>query len=831
MKKHLLLLLALLFLCPVQEAMAQMLLNYATSTSLFSSEPPIPTRDVEILSDGNIKVTYTFSSALLTPVTNAGKTGYFWSIGGFGNNTVPTEAAVPMRIDSFMIPDGKTATVSVLSSSYKDFNYSLVQGRVPSCESGYARLIFPTEITKTSVPTPTQIVKMKAPQEYRGVKLANILVCPVQYISSDYKVRAYTSISYLVQFSDDGSMARAKSADERDFRISTMDLMIRNGTAEDIKTSGDVAVGGGSGVSNPGNPIHGTTDLSHITPSVDLTYAIITTDELKPSTENFAKWKKMQGYNVVTLSAPSWTHESAKNAVSALHSQYSNFYHLLIVGGADDVPGALFDDTILYSGQSMTDYPFSLYGDMDNTLPAISVGRIPLGNATDVANALYKIRRIEERPTERMLSSKATCVAYFDDENVDGYEDFRFTKTVEEIASYLNYCHELPVDRIYKAEGNVTPTNWSRAPLSTGGKITESLLRPGFLWNGSSYDISSSIKSGTSIMVYRGYGDADMWKNLSFTSDDVKALNNVKLPVILSVACRTGRYTESGSLVAELLKGRSNGSPCIIAPTGDIYEGVSDEFTEALIDARWPAPGLMPGFDVPTGKTPKNLIPANTIGEMFLQALKRSGERFCENWTTEYNLLRQSVHIFGDPSMFVNTEPLVDASSFASVTRNDINNINNKSGTLPQFLQIKVKSSRNVFIGLYNEATGETRRYYGRSLFISPSASDEWTVTVYDVNVKPLVSQFFKINTDLPGFNSVSYDYADNACVVSVDTENCDTEDYSIEIRDSFGNIVGKGDGSGSGTRRIPVNSVQKGVHIVSLLSDGNTVDSKHFLK
>lgn len=828
MKKFRLLLLALLFFV-TPEATAQMLLNYATSTSLLSSEPPIPTRDVEILSDGNIKVTYTFSSALLTPVTNAGKTGYLWSIGGFGNNTVPTEAAVPMRIDSFMIPDGKTATVSVLSSSYKDFNYSLVQGQVPSSESGYARLIFPTEIIKTSIPTPAQIVKMNTPQEYRGVKLANVLVCPVQYISSSSTVRAYTYISYLVQFSDDDSKARAKSIEEKDFRISTMDLMIRNGTAEDITSSDYMGGGDGDVAPNPGNPINIKTDLSYITPSVNLTYAILTTDALRPSTEDFAKWKKMQGYNVVTLSAPSWTHESAKNAVSSLHSQYSNFYHLLIVGGADDVPGTLVYDTITYSGQSMSDYPFSLDGDMDNTLPAISVGRIPLGNATDVANALYKIRRVEERPTERVLSSKATCVAYFDDGvDLDGYENFRFTETVEEIATYLKYAHMLPVERIYKAESNVTPTNWSRAPLSIGGKIPETLLRPSFLWNGNSSDISSSIKSGTSIMIYRGHGSADRWKNLSFTSDDVKTLNNEKLPVILSISCQTGKYSESGNLVAELLKGKSTGSPCIIAPTGDIYEGVSDEFTEALIDARWPAPGLMPAFDVPTGKTPKNLIPANTIGEMFLQALKRSGERFCENWTDEYNLLRQSVHIFGDPSMFVNTEPLVDASSFASVTRNDINN---KSGTLPQFLQIRVSSSRNVFIGMYNEATGETRRYYGRSLFISPSASDEWTVTVYDVNVKPLISQFVKTNIILPGFNSVSYDSADNACVVSVDTENCDTEDYSIEIRDSFGNIVGRGDGSGSGTQRIPVNSVQKGVHIVSLLSDGNTVDSKHFLK
>jgi len=566
-----------------------MLLNYATSATQAASAAPTPIRNVEILPNGDIKVTYTFSSALLTTTSVLGKTCYVWSISGFGQNTSSTEAALPRRIDSFQIPEGKTATVSLLSSSYKSFCYNMAAGSSPRNE-GSTMTERARPVPSSSVPLPANVVSMASIQSYRGVNIANVMVCPAQYISSSTTIRAYTTISYLVHFSESASTVSKKNDKERDLMYFTMDYLIHNGTTEDIKVAPSSG-GGGGGVSgngefNPGDPIHTTTNLSTGPVDADLTYVILTTDALKSSTVNFAKWKKMQGYNVVTLSAPSWTHDSAKSAVRALYNQYPDFYHLLIVGGANDVPGYNPVGTVgaLIIDRYPSDYPFSLKEDNDDALPDITVGRIPLSNSEEITDALYKIRRYEK-----------------------------------------------------------------------------------------------------------------------------------------------------------------------------------------------------------------------------------------------------AMHIFGDPSMLVHTEAVANASSVATVTRSD--NKKQTNGDFTSLPMISVRSDKNVFIGMYNNATGETKRYYGSFLNYYPSTTDKWDVTVYEANLRPLISYYEGITIVFPSLNGVSYDSSNNICTTSVDTEECDDENYEIEVRDSFGTVVGRTEGSGSGIQKIPVTSNKDGVHIVSLLYDGAIVESKHFLK
>lgn len=812
-----------------------MLLNYATSATQAASAAPTPIRNVEILPNGDIKVTYTFSSAMLTTTSVSGKTCYVWSISGFGQNTSSTEAALPRRIDSFQIPEGKTATVSLLSSSYKSFCYNMAAGSSPRNE-GSTMTERARPVPSSSVPLPANVVSMANIQSYRGVNIANVMVCPAQYISSSTTIRAYTTISYLVHFSESASTVSKKNDKERDLMYFTMDYLIHNGTTEDIKVAPSSG-GGGGGVSgngefNPGDPIHTTTNLSTGPVDADLTYVILTTDALKSSTVNFAKWKKMQGYNVVTLSAPSWTHDSAKSAVRALYNQYPDFYHLLIVGGANDVPGYNPVGTVgaLIIDRYPSDYPFSLKEDNDDALPDITVGRIPLSNSEEITDALYKIRRYEEQPTQSIVSSDAHVVArFYENPSHSGYEDRRFVKTSEEIFDYLKNHSNLNPQRIYAAAASISPTNWCLPRLSFGEPLPDYLKRPNFAWNGSASDISSGITSGSGLMVYRGYGDITNWNGFSFTNENVSALNNRKLPIVFSIACSTGAYDATNNIVVELIKGRLKGSPCIIAPTGKIYEGVSDEFTSALIDARWPNPGLMPTFAVSTGQTTKVLIPVSTIGGMFLQAIKRTGERFNETWVYEADELKKAMHIFGDPSMLVYTEAVANASSVATVTRSD--NKKQTNGDFTSLPMISVRSDKNVFIGMYNNATGETKRYYGSFLNYYPSTTDKWDVTVYEANLRPLISYYEGITIVFPSLNGVSYDSSNNICTTSVDTEECDDENYEIEVRDSFGTVVGRTEGSGSGIQKIPVTSNKDGVHIVSLLYDGAIVESKHFLK
>ena len=158
-----------------QEAGAQMLLNYATSATQAASAAPTPIRNVEILPNGDIKVTYTFSSALLTTTSVLGKTCYVWSISGFGQNTSSTEAALPRRIDSFQIPEGKTATVSLLSSSYKSFCYNMAAGSSPRNE-GSTMTERARPVPSSSVPLPANVVSMVGRTEGSGSGIQKIPV-------------------------------------------------------------------------------------------------------------------------------------------------------------------------------------------------------------------------------------------------------------------------------------------------------------------------------------------------------------------------------------------------------------------------------------------------------------------------------------------------------------------------------------------------------------------------------------------------------------------------------------------------------------------------------
>ena len=123
------LILSLFALCIIQCTFAQFRLLYSNgSTSTNISSPEAPVKNVEKLADGSIRVTYTFSEAVLIP-DNVYSNTYWWKINGFGFWDKAGEAAVPMRKDSYPIPKGKTASVAITQAEYASFNYQLTPAR------------------------------------------------------------------------------------------------------------------------------------------------------------------------------------------------------------------------------------------------------------------------------------------------------------------------------------------------------------------------------------------------------------------------------------------------------------------------------------------------------------------------------------------------------------------------------------------------------------------------------------------------------------------------------------------------------------------------------
>lgn len=93
-----------------------------------------PSRSVENVNDG-VLVTYTFDKAtIMEDPLFEGR--LMWKVVGFGVNDIPTQPAIPYRIDSYCVPVGHLAVVELVDSQFIDLPYSLSPARPPLSDSG-----------------------------------------------------------------------------------------------------------------------------------------------------------------------------------------------------------------------------------------------------------------------------------------------------------------------------------------------------------------------------------------------------------------------------------------------------------------------------------------------------------------------------------------------------------------------------------------------------------------------------------------------------------------------------------------------------------------------
>lgn len=828
MKK--LFLLTVLLMC-IQSVAAQKLLNYASGTlTSYTGDAPMPVRNVETLSDGSIRVTYLFSSAYL--VTNSQTPNkYWWNIGGFGFSEDPTKAAIPMRIDTFVLPDRTVADLTIETEEYKEFSlYPLSNGKAP--ETGTEDDIsnvseVPTRIVG-GIPTdyPVKFVEPWSWDTYRNNELFSVRISAIKSLGYNNTVRALTKLVYVVSFleldENGGDFINDYSTKTRpDDRL----LRVPNWMAGGSGGSGSVP-GSGSGSSGgtvtPPNPDVITLDPSYIIYDVNKTYLILTTDNLKTATNNFAEWKRMQGYNVIVESRPSWTFDSAKETVDMAFETYLDFYHLLIVGDHNAVPGKKIESTLDKNDRfHYSDYYFSFYGEAEEEkISDITVGRIPGSNSEECSKILQKIISHEKNPSNytNFLTSGQLL-----DKNFDGYEDGRNILTLEEIYSYIDSVSSLTPKRVYYTSGLVTPTHWNKDRYYVGLEIPSYLKKPDFTWSGTTADISNAIHSGCSMVAYRGEGSPTQWIKPSFKATDAASLART-VPVVLSMACRTGQYHKSGAFVKAFL-GNNYGCYSIIAPTTYSYQGYDDALLEGMIDALWPNPGLIPQFGTKSSGSPSQTPEGLTeIGEVMNQGILRMGETFGVNDKTAKIRTQEMYHLFGDPSMMVHTQKWLSTNVI------DVKWVPDGE---PLLYDISIECSEPYYIGVYDKSAGTSERYLAQKLYLRKSNPDSCIVTVYKQNRTPRIFKKYTLPSVKPGFefNPTINKVSSNAITCHVEIENPSETESRLDFRDNYGRIVRSADCTGANEVNVDISDLNSGIYVVSLIKDENIVDSKHFVK
>ena len=694
----------------VSSAVAQKrTVSHETGTFVGESSAERPERRVSVSPDG-VTVTYEFKHAVVLSDPDVAD-HYLWRISGFGHSVVPGEPDVPVRWDSFALPEGCASfTVSVLESACVDVPLRLSPARAPQPDGKESPAVVP-DIAPYEGWFPREVVETGEVQVYRGRSVAEVGVYPVRYDWKNGVVRACSKIVYRVTFGEGG----LRSAPEG--RIAPDDSFLDNTTL-----NGNVGAAGYEMFRSAGD-----------TGSAGKDYLILSTPEFEEAVRRLADWKRTLGFGVHTRLRGDWTPERIKSAVKEVYRSAPSLYYLLIVGDHDDVPAEDMARTIVnnkgyaFDYRYVTDYYYGCVDGEGDVLADLYRGRLPVSTATEAVTVVDKIIRYERNPVrDAAFYDMGLHCAYFEDcfpdgtdGPGDGIEDKRFTLTSEEVRNYM-LSKGKTVNRVYFAydynysetDNYPPPTFWNKGEFAWGDSIPVELQRPYFAWDGDSADIVRYIDEGAFYVLYRGHGTDSTWVQPYFTGDNILSLaNGDRLPVIFSINCETGSFQEDDCFAEAFLQKRNGGAIAVYAATEKSWPGYNDAMVIGMFDAIWPDPGVdskLYNFLHMT-TSPSRLWETTRLGEILDQGLRRMEETWGAYRGHIYTQFSKEIfHCFGDPGMRIYTDTPTEFEKF-SVTRDSLG------------VRVDLGSEAGD-IAFYDEQTEEIRFYTGRSAEYSGDA-------------------------------------------------------------------------------------------------------------
>ena len=694
----------------VSSAVAQKrTVSHETGTFVGESSAERPERRVSVSPDG-VTVTYEFKHAVVLSDPDVADY-YLWRISGFGHSVVPGEPDVPVRWDSFALPEGCASfTVSVLESACVDVPLRLSPARAPQPEGKESPAVVP-DIAPYEGWFPREVVETGEVRVYRGRSVAEVGVYPVRYDWKNGVVRACSKIVYRVTFGEGG----LRSAPEG--RIAPDDSFLDNTTL-----NGNVGAAGYEMFRSAGD-----------TGSAGKDYLILSTPEFEEAVRRLADWKRTLGFGVHTRLRGDWTPERIKSAVKEVYRSAPSLYYLLIVGDHDDVPAEDMARTIVnnkgyaFDYRYVTDYYYGCVDGEGDVLADLYRGRLPVSTAMEAVTVVDKIIRYERNPVrDAAFYDMGLHCAYFEDcfpdgtdGPGDGIEDKRFTLTSEEVRNYM-LSKGKTVNRVYFAydynysetDNYPPPTFWNKGEFAWGDSIPVELQRPYFAWDGDSADIVRYIDEGAFYVLYRGHGTDSTWVQPHFTGDNILSLaNGDRLPVVFSINCETGSFQEDDCFAEAFLQKRNGGAIAVYAATEKSWPGYNDAMVIGMFDAIWPDPGVdskLYNFLHMT-TSPSRLWETTRLGEILDQGLRRMEETWGAYRGHIYTQFSKEIfHCFGDPGMRIYTDTPTEFEKF-SVTRDSLG------------VRVDLGSEAGD-IAFYDERTEEIRFYTGRSAEYSGDA-------------------------------------------------------------------------------------------------------------
>lgn len=650
--------------------------NQSNESSNFSNE----TTDYEhkmIESSNGITVSYSFDTIDIFEDDEFDQE-YRCNISGFQNSSDIGKPIIPQRTEFYYIPDGYEPQIKIDHVEYEAIPYRLAPGEGYICDT-YDEV---TSLQRIPVlpfkgTYPQKFVDMVGVECYRGHKIAEVKICPVQLDYENGQSRVIRKLIFNINF------VKSEKTLENSLSMNLLNdsfiPYIAQNKSEVKKLLNDNTFFFNKGISNKGNVKE---------------YLIVTTDSLLQDVKRFADWKRILGFQTTVISEYAWTSTQLIDSIQSFASLHPNLYYILLVGNAQNIPPSKIDTDFWDEREYISDV---LYSSLDNDhIPDLKLGRLPYSDKETINVVIDKIISTEmSSPRQDDFYSHGLHASFFefDIKKNRKKEKRAFILNSERVASLMKNIGKTP-HRVYY-------TTWEADPLllNNGDSVPEEIRRPNYDWNGNSDDILQEINDGCFYVLHRDHGAIPGWIHPWFQKHHLKNLQNGKnLPVVFSINCLTGKFTDERCFSSEFLRIENGGCSAIICAGGASPSSCNDQLVVGMFSAV---------YEKYKNGNPNDLF--MDMGDLLQMGFHRVRESGFSPWKYEIELY----HCLGDPSMKFVINPLITINQVeidlinTSVVNSDCDN-----------LTISIYNPENNTVENYSSNQVNLHPFIGKRIFI-----------------------------------------------------------------------------------------------------------------
>ena len=776
-------------------------LETRTGRHVEASRMPIPKRHVDYYSDG-VKITYEFDSLLV--IENGGS--IYYQIEQFGLNGLGGQAYVPMRTERINVPSTASCVLQVIEDDYID---KIVDGFQPAIPDDVATLentgaVRVPSILPSSTFLPASIASMEEDSYYRNERIANLLIVPVQYRQSTKTARIHRKISILL------SWDTVDSEEEPNEYLNSSNglfesMVLSNKTNSAAKKA--AAVGG---------------TISEARPQ---SFLMLVPTELDMASSPLFNWKRTQGYNVVKKT-DDWTTDKIREAVKDFYDNDPNAFYVLFIGDYNLMPGE-YRTRHTYLPAPVTDLHYICMDGDNDYVPDLFSGRIPVSTPEELITVSRKIIDYEMNPDKDTGVKTFVGISYFQNKVSSKEEEERdFVRTTETICQELEDTFK-NVKRLYcQRYSTASPSKWSYRS-SVDFPFPDHLKAKGAFTADSSH-ILTAFNGNANIIFHRDHGSPNGWEHPKFVTEHIADLTNNVTPVVFSVDCQTGMYTNANNFTHLLLSKSGGGCVSSIAATESTYTFKNDMFSLSMMKTIWPNKNFRyhnayhnDSLNIMWQKNTESAV----LGEVMVRGLLRMALFSSQ----DMDLVRhntEAYHCFGDPSLNIYWGKNVDLARNISFTPIKIGNRSE--------LQVSISGGLCATIAFYDPATGKNYRCYGNSATFKTTNPNRTCVYAYIDGAKPVFIE------SIAGFGPMSAEDSNSisACHFSGDVLNVTLKEplsQETQLRISCASNIS--------VKQLPVSAIGEasfeaaadatngGLYFVDLIRNGEIIEHKTIIK